>query len=116
MTELTLRDYLYLLGLTLVIVSVFLYVRSRRIKNKKFRSFLAGRILAEKALNDDPMNFKSRNEALEYVKIKVYVFREKYAAANGHGFMGSVSKTCNKLVDDLCAYRVIPESVYSTWR
>ena len=112
----TLRDYLSLLGLTLVILSVFLSVRSRRIKNKKFRSFLVGRILAEKALNYDSMNFKSRNEALEYVKIKVYEFNEKYAAVNGHGFMGSVSRTCNNLVDDLCAYRVIPKSVYSTWR
>ncbi len=116
MLELTTRDYFSVLGLALVLLAAFLVVRSRRRKNKKFRSFLLGRILAAKTMEGDSMEFASRSDALKYAKVKVYEFRFRYAAANGYGFMVSISRTCNKLVNELCESGVIPESVHSAWR
>lgn len=62
------------------------------------------------------IDFTSRSGALEYVKKKVKDVRAWYAIKNGRDFARNLPDTYEKLVDELCKHKIIPERSYLFWK
>ncbi len=107
MPELTLRDYLSLLGLALVIFAGIRWVKLIRYRKERdkdgFRAFLVGRLIADKVL-DQIRPFRSQSEAVIFVAKLVDKYKYAYAAQNGHVVIDNLEVLCRNILKDLRVY------------
>lgn len=128
MPELTLRDYLSLLGLALVIIAgvrwITLIRRRRQQKvitleltetDKEFSDYLLGRLMSSRLIDGLP-SFQSKHEALKHVLSVANTVKYDYATRKGFFATDRMSDICEHIVVELCSIEVIPYSEYSTWR
>ncbi len=127
MPELTLRDYLSLLGLVLVIIAGVRWmnlIKQRQQQkaatleltgtDKEFSGYLLGRLMSKRMIDGLP-SFQSKHEALKYVLSVANTVKYDYATRKGFFATSRMSAICEHVVVELCSIEVIPQSDYSTW-